>query len=147
MPRLTATKLYEARNPLKGRNKHLRRRFGITQDEYEFLLTRQGGVCAICKRPPPVKGHLAVDHNHITGQLRGLLCRACNTALGSFNEDRETLAEALRYLDLVQGQPENHVISSEPTRWADEATNEVEDAYCDSDICVLPTKTPILTAP
>ena len=64
-----------------------RRRYGIAADEYDNLFTQQNGVCAICSQPETrvVKGviaSLAVDHDHNTGKIRGLLCSRCNIALG-----------------------------------------------------------------
>jgi len=56
-----------------------RSRLGLTLDDYERLLAAQGGVCAICKRPPKQGGRrLHVDHDHSTGSVRGLLCFICN---------------------------------------------------------------------
>jgi hypothetical protein len=55
----------------------LRRRYGITPDDYDAMADAQGGVCAICGLPPR-KGTLDVDHDHATGRVRGLLCRRCN---------------------------------------------------------------------
>lgn len=69
-------------------------RYGITQADYEIMLERQGGACAICKRPPGVK-RLHVDHNHETGEVRGLLCLVCNMRLATLeNLDWRVAAEA-----------------------------------------------------
>ena len=69
----------------------------ITPAEYKSLLAKQGGVCAICqRRPKTIK--LAVDHDHLTGKVRGLLCGNCNTSLGKLGDTEETLAVACRYL-------------------------------------------------
>ena len=70
---------------LADRWRRLRRVYGISRDEYEALLARQGGVCGICRKPP--QEPLCVDHSHATGRVRGLLCRKCNTALGSLDDD------------------------------------------------------------
>jgi hypothetical protein len=67
----------------------------------------QGGVCKICAKPETAKKHkdtseprsLAVDHCHVEGHVRGLLCTACNTALGKFNDDASALRRAADYLD------------------------------------------------
>lgn len=81
----------ECRNcKYKGSNKILTRhreyllneRYGVSLADYDKILTAQKGVCAICKRPPK-KYRLAVDHNHESGQVRGLLCTPCNRALGT----------------------------------------------------------------
>lgn len=59
----------------------LRRKFGIEQSEYDAMLAQQGGVCALCGAPPGRYRH-AVDHDHVTGRIRGLLCMGCNRSLG-----------------------------------------------------------------
>ena len=67
-------------NQLDVRRRNLKKNYGITVEEYDALLEKQGGVCAICKRPPK-KVRLAVDHDHgQTGResVRGLLCWICN---------------------------------------------------------------------
>jgi hypothetical protein len=72
--------------------------YGLTVDAYDALLAEQGGCCAICGDPPG-KRPLAVDHDHETGDVRGLLCLPCNTGLGLFRDDLERLAAAAAYLD------------------------------------------------
>jgi Recombination endonuclease VII len=74
----------------------LRRRYGMSPAEYAALLAKQGGACAICRKRS--KGRLCVDHCHVTGTVRGLLCHACNLALGSLKEDQASLVAALAYL-------------------------------------------------
>ena len=59
---------------------HLKRRYGITQEQYDALLRSQGGKCGICKCLPGRK-RLCVDHDHATGRIRGLLCVRCNSAV------------------------------------------------------------------
>ena len=93
----------EAKNPEKYRrakaNATLRFNFGITLDQYESMLASQNGVCAICKRPQRhVASRLAVDHCHLTGKVRGLLCTPCNRALGVFEDSQELLESALAYI-------------------------------------------------
>jgi hypothetical protein len=75
---------------------HLERRYGISRADYAALLARQGGVCAICGKPP--EKTLCVDHCHATGKVRGLLCRQCNFGLGCYAEDQTALIAALAYL-------------------------------------------------
>lgn len=75
----------------------LKHYFGLTVDAYDELLLRQNGVCAICLRPP-TKIRLAVDHDHVTGAIRGLLCYSCNHLLGTVADDHERLARAAAYL-------------------------------------------------
>ncbi len=65
-----------------ARNARLRK-FGITEEDFSQLMKRQKGVCAICKAFPGGRWKiLAVDHDHKTGKVRGLLCMTCNTMLG-----------------------------------------------------------------
>lgn len=78
-------------------NHHLRKTYGITIDEYDLLLASQKGRCAICKGGTS-KRHFAVDHNHRTGNVRGLLCARCNTALARFMDNRTTVGRAYKYL-------------------------------------------------
>lgn len=64
-------------------NRTLKRRYGITVETYEAMLSKQNGKCSICKSAVNLgRGNLAVDHCHKTKQVRGLLCFHCNTALG-----------------------------------------------------------------
>lgn len=82
-----------------------KRHYGLTADDYQALFDRQSGVCAICGKAETkiVRGCLAklsVDHDHETGQIRGLLCSKCNTGLGHFDDRRDLLERALAYLEL-----------------------------------------------
>lgn len=88
---------YRKRRRAEDRDAHLRRTFGITIADYEVLLARQGGGCAICGRPP-TKAALHVDHDHATGEIRGLLCIGCNNALGQFRDEATLLERAADYV-------------------------------------------------
>jgi hypothetical protein len=66
--------------------------------DYERLLVEQKGVCAICGRTNPDGRGLAYDHNHASGEPRGLLCDRCNRGLGYFAEDSDRLIAAREYL-------------------------------------------------
>jgi hypothetical protein len=79
------------------RNSAIRRQFGLEPEEYQSLLDRQGGVCGICKRQPE-HTFLSVDHDHVTGLVRGLLCQPCNVALGAFGDSVDGLQAAIAYL-------------------------------------------------
>lgn len=82
------------------------KKYGLTVADYDALFSAQGGVCAICKRPPDKK-RLAVDHCHTTGTVRGLLCAPCNVSLGSFGDDPRVLLEAAKYLLRTSKHPKN----------------------------------------
>jgi len=99
---------YNARFPEKvrewQRQTQLKRLYGISVEEYERLLAEQGGVCRICGQTEPrertggVPKYLAVDHDHQTGRIRGLLCHRCNSLLGMAKDRMETLKAAIEYL-------------------------------------------------
>ena len=80
----------------------IRKVYLITKDQ-QFV--HQRGLCAICEKPEvnkDAKGKikwLSVDHNHVTGELRGLVCYRCNTALGKFGDSIVTLQSAIKYLE------------------------------------------------
>ena len=73
------------------------RRYGIDRDKYNTLYKNQEGKCAICKIDRKV---LHIDHSYKTSKVRGLLCGKCNTGLGQFNDDKDILAAAIKYLEL-----------------------------------------------
>lgn len=81
------------------RNSNLKRHYGITLDDYDSLLEKQEYKCAICGTDTPNgMGRFHVDHNHATGEVRGLLCHGCNTALGGFKDSPDLLLKARDYL-------------------------------------------------
>lgn len=83
----------------KKRDWRMRRDYGITRAEFEAAKEKQGGLCAICRRPQSKRGHdLHIDHDHSTGKFRALLCDPCNVGLGFFADDMERLAAAIEYL-------------------------------------------------
>ena len=84
------------------KDQRLLRLFNLTVADYERLLTYQGGVCAICKRPPKEEKRLAVDHDHKTGLIRGLLCHVCNQIVGYFQDNAQSgLENAIVYLQII----------------------------------------------
>ncbi len=86
------------------RRDHLRRRYGINEDQYEELLENQGGCCPICfKTPDKQKNRFAVDHDHVTGEIRGLLCTFCNHKFIGRARDSEMFLRAAHYLSKGTG--------------------------------------------
>lgn len=78
-----------------------RYKYKITEKEVQALLDSQKGCCAICKKSlvfPDSKKSYAVDHNHETGEVRGLLCGECNKALGLMKESKEAILQMLNYI-------------------------------------------------
>jgi len=77
------------------------KKYGITFDRYLELFAAQSGVCAICQK---VRGALCVDHDHVANQVRGLLCTACNRALGNLLDDPALCRRATLYLEAYRSQ-------------------------------------------
>ncbi len=98
--RAAYARAYRVLNPEKTKSSELKRMFGITLDDYERILKKQGGVCAICDRKESKKRfkYLAVDHCHESKNIRGLLCSNCNRGLGLFADSIERLKSATKYL-------------------------------------------------
>jgi len=86
---------------LKERAETLKYLYGMTFDDYDRMYKEQLGGCAICGKeiPSTWKMGVHIDHDHKTGKVRGLLCRACNHGLGNFNDNGNTLLSAWEYLD------------------------------------------------
>ncbi len=97
-------KEYKSSFPDRDRNSQLQRTFGIDLNDYIRMAVEQNNLCAICGQPETqmrggkVKA-LAVDHNHTTGTIRGLLCSDCNTGLGKLRDSQTILNAAIAYLD------------------------------------------------
>ena len=88
----------------KHREKHLRRKYGITSADYDAMLAAQGGRCALCDATPETqrakyKTFFHVDHCHDTGRVRGLLCGEHNLMLGRWGDDPAQLRRAADYLE------------------------------------------------
>jgi len=81
---------------------HLQRRYGLSVDAYNDMLVAQAGGCAICGGQNIKGRRLAVDHNHQTGKVRGLLCDRCNRGLGNFQDNIEYLSSAITYLKKLE---------------------------------------------
>ena len=76
----------------------LGRTLNFSSTDYDSLLETQSRLCAICKGPSRNGKALAIDHNHDTGFIRGLLCNNCNAGLGMFKDDINLLITAVEYL-------------------------------------------------
>jgi hypothetical protein len=84
----------------KGAATHLKRTYGITRFELDALIAAQGGLCAICQTKPAAH----VDHDHVTGKIRGVLCFTCNVALGQLKDDAALFRKAIDYLERTTWQ-------------------------------------------
>ena len=74
---------------------HIKRNYGLTRQELDALVEAQGGLCAICEINPAVH----VDHHHVTGKIRGVLCFTCNVALGQLKDDVGLFRKTIEYLE------------------------------------------------
>ena len=94
---------YRKRRPRNVRDTELKKQYGITLAQWEAMYVAQGGVCAICKECEDEKStryaNLAVDHCHTTGNVRGLLCNACNRAIGLLRDDPVRARRLAEYLE------------------------------------------------
>ena len=112
-------------DPERFKRYTLQRDYGIAYDAYQDLLTQQNGACGICGSIlGPGDKKLAVDHNHLTGIVRGLLCSACNVGLGHFKDSVELLDKAKQYLQ--QAAP--RVLVKLPTDLANECLSDLENS-------------------
>jgi single-stranded DNA-specific DHH superfamily exonuclease len=93
-------KLWYEANKERYRENKLKRNYNITLDDYDKMLQEQNGCCAICfvKAEDERNKILVVDHNHLTGEVRSLLCNGCNTAIGLLKENQEVILRAADYL-------------------------------------------------
>lgn len=97
----------------KRREAHLKRTYGITLEQWHSILANQGGVCAICSREPRGIEVFTTDHDHVTGIVRGILCRYCNHRQVGRHRDPERLRRIADYLEFNPASsvlPSGHVI-------------------------------------
>ncbi|MBI3334570.1 hypothetical protein HYZ97_03725 [Candidatus Pacearchaeota archaeon] len=94
---------------VQHRRNYFSHRHGITPEQAELILIKQGGVCAICKSPITLggKGGAKVDHCHSADIIRGVLCSTCNTGLGQFKDDIAILSNAIGYLESFRKKDES----------------------------------------
>ena len=91
-----------ASQKIDKKSKQLLWNYGIDYNAYAYLFNTQGGRCAICSQPPSgtgrQSGSLHVDHDHVTGKIRALLCNHCNVGLGALRDDPALLIAAAEYI-------------------------------------------------
>lgn len=89
-----------AYSPEKAVKAVLKSKYGLSKEEYDEKLKEQSGKCEICGTTDPgYHGRLCVDHNHVTKEVRGLICHNCNSALGNFKDNVSVLLSAISYLN------------------------------------------------
>lgn len=106
---LKRVRKYRKGNPDKIKHTKLMQTYGISFAEYNVILASQNGVCAVCEREERAiwrgqKTRLAVDHDHSTGAVRGLLCQKCNRALGLLEENVRHMARLIEYIEKFKSQ-------------------------------------------
>ncbi len=103
---LAGRRAFRKNNPehvrAQDRRRNIKQVFGITQEEFEEMLKKQNGVCAICGKPESVilngkVKRISIDHCKKTGKICGLLCSRCNRGIGNFNHDHQRLLRAAKY--------------------------------------------------
>jgi len=97
--RASNPELVRTKARIDARNRRLRL-LGISERDFETIIGRQGSRCWICRRNrQPFPHDLVVDHDHVTGEVRGALCRSCNSAIGLLGDDATLLQRAIEYLN------------------------------------------------
>ena len=95
-------KIAESQSPERKRELHLRRKYDISLEEYDQMVELQGDKCALCPATKPGGKHnnanWCVDHDHVTGKVRELLCNDCNMVLGIIKDSPEHLGRMITYI-------------------------------------------------
>jgi hypothetical protein len=87
------------RGDRQGLRDNLWRLYRVSLQTYDRAVESQDGRCAVCRELPPPGGRLCVDHDHETGQIRGLLCAGCNSALGQMRERPDAICRLAAYAE------------------------------------------------
>ena len=110
---LAKIKVYQAghkyhASPNNRRANWMKGKYGLSSDGYDALLERQGGVCAICGKADWNGRGPVIDHDHVSGKVRGVICGHCNTALGMAFDNIPTLERMIEYLKRHAPKAEAH---------------------------------------
>jgi len=92
------TKQWQKNNPDKMKAIRLKHYYGLSHENWLKMWDNQEGRCAICGEFFSNPSEAFVDHDHITGEIRGLLCKKCNFGLGNFNDNPEIMKKAIKYI-------------------------------------------------
>lgn len=87
------------------RKSQIKRRYGMTMPDWYALFIKQGCLCAICRSPHHKGRNWCVDHDHKTGQVRGILCQLCNVALGAMQDDPYYIRKLAAYIEGFHASP------------------------------------------
>ena len=92
------TKKYNKSSTEKRRRSTIKYRYGLSYEDWQKIWDNQNGQCIICEKPFISPSDACVDHNHKTGEVRGLLCHRCNCGIGYLNDDPKIMAKAIEYV-------------------------------------------------
>ena len=99
--RVEYARKYRKENPEKTMNTNLKMKYGITREEYFDILNKQGNKCAICGKPQEEHSrNFALDHNHTTNKVRGIVCDGCNYGIGFLEKYFEIYVKYLKEYDV-----------------------------------------------
>lgn len=94
----------QAKRPLDyHRWKHILANYGLTKDQWISLFNSQGNMCACCLRTEPLAQNWHTDHNHITGEVRGIVCQPCNEMIKGAQDSKLRLQFGIHYLEKTDG--------------------------------------------
>jgi hypothetical protein len=116
----------------QNRAAHLLRTYGLTPADYDEMVERQGGVCACCGERAP--SH--VDHDHVTGAVRGVVCFPCNSGIGQFNDRADLMRKAITYLERTTWQRQRvspgvfRLTSPRPAAAPSQSSSELQRLIC-----------------
>lgn len=115
----------ERQREVKAANheKRVQNTYGLKKGEYAQLYLFQGGLCALCRRATGASRRLSVDHSHLTGEVRGLLCRPCNTILGHARDQPAFFRRCILYLAIT---PYSQMKNGAPV-YGEDAPDDVPD--------------------
>ena len=85
-------------NPEKVKQINIKSNYGLSHEDWLKMWENQNGKCAICGKLFSTPSNIYVDHNHRTGEVRGLLCQKCNYGIGYLNDDLQLIRRAIKYL-------------------------------------------------
>lgn len=117
---------------VQARATHLKRSYGMTVAEYDAMVEEQGGVCACCRERPPQH----VDHDHQTGEVRGVVCFRCNAGIGQFSDRADLMRNAITYLERTTWQRQRvspgvfRLTSPRPAAARSPSSSELQHLIC-----------------
>lgn len=111
-PAYTARNKARVVSPEESRFYNLKYNYGLTYEQFQDLKDSQNNCCGVCDKPEhlTVTGRLHIDHDHVTGEVRGLLCMGCNTGIGHLKDDIDLLRKAIEYLERTKTDETNGIV-------------------------------------